>query len=131
VATYLPLLPVQVLSAPDTSGQNSGNYTTAFTSSVLSSLRVPHYELYHASVTNVPGGASAVIGFSPRTIWGFVAPGLGGGAEYHLGGSGWILNPSQEFYFFWNVGSGPAPLVTAWFRYDQDIESNRATVGLR
>lgn len=131
MATYLGLNPVQVTSAIDTTGLNQGNFTTAFDSSALSQLRVPYFELYHASVINAPGGASAVIGFNPNMIWGFTAPGLGGGAEYHLGGSGWLLTPSREFFFFWNVGSGTPPVVTAWFRYDQDIESNRLTQGPR
>lgn len=126
MATFLPLIPITVTSTIDQTGLNTGNYTTAFTSSILKGLNVPWFELYHASVQQVPGGASSVIGFTPTKAWGFTAPGLGGGAEYHLGGAGWILNPSQEFYFFWNVGAGSFPQVTAWFRYDIDIPANRA-----
>jgi hypothetical protein len=130
MATYLPLAPIQVTATPDQSGLNPGNYTCAFTSAVLRGLNVPYFELYHATVQNVPAGASAVIGFSLAMPWGFTAPGLGAGAEYHLGAAGWILTPSQEFYFFWTGGtSGTAPLVTAWFRYDQDIGANALNAG--
>lgn len=132
MATYLPLPPVQVTAAADTSGFNPGNWTTAFTSNVLKGLNVPYFELYHAVVESVPGGASAAIGFSPRMKWGYTAPGIGGGAEYHLGAAGWILQPSTEFYFFWTAtATGTPPVVTAWFRYDQDIAANRLTMGLK
>lgn len=132
MATYLPLPPIQVLAAADTTGFNPGNYTTAYTSSILKGLNVPYFELYHAVVQNVPPGSSGVLGLSPARPWGFTAPGQGAGSEYHLGGAGWILNPSTEFYIFWTGGTtGTAPLVTAWFRYDQDIAANRATQGLK
>lgn len=127
MATYLPLPPIQVQAALDQSGFNTGNFTTAYTTSILSGLNVPYFELYHMVVEQVPGGASGVLGLSPAYTWGFTAPGVGAGAEYHLGGAGWILRPSSEFYIWWNAAaSGTPPLVTAWFRYDIDIPANRA-----
>jgi hypothetical protein len=129
VATFVGLPPITVAAVADQSGFNTGNWTTHYTASVLKGLNVPFFELYHATVSAVPAGASATIGFGPRATWGFTAPGLGGGAEYHLGGAGWLLNPSQEFFFLWSaVASGtPVPLVTAWFRMDIDIPANAAT----
>jgi len=130
--TYLPLPPIQVTAALDQSGFNSGKLTAGFTSAVLGDLTVPYFELYHAAVQNVPGGASAVIGFSPQATWGFTAPGVGGGAEYHLGGNGWLLTPAREFYFFFNTATAsPAIIVTCWFRYDQDIQANQANQGIK
>lgn len=133
MATYLPLPSIQAVSAADRSGMNTGQLTTAFTSDVLKGLNVPYFELYHATVQSAPAGFTATIGFSPRVIWGGTAPGLGGVAEYHLGAAGWILTPSSEFYFFWTAPAAttPVPIVTAWFRYDQDIAANAAAVGTK
>ena len=130
MATYLGLKPVEVIAAADQTGLNTGNWTCAFTTSVLGDLKVPYFELYHATVRGVPGGASATIQLA-RYVWGFVAPGVGGGAEYHLGGSGWLLTPSLEFYVLWNAAAAgtPVPVFTAWFRYDIDIPANRAAAG--
>ena len=115
-------------AAPDQSGFNTGNWTTAYTSSILGGLNIPFFELYHAVVEDVPAGSSAVIGYSPASSWGFTAPGIGQGAEYHLAGAGWILRPSTEFYFFWSAAAlGVPPMVTAWFRFDIDIPANRRT----
>jgi hypothetical protein len=122
--------PITVAAALDQSGFNTGNLTAAFTAAVLGDLTVPFFELYHAAVQNVPGGASAVIGFSPSQAWGFTAPGVGGGAEYHLSGNGWLLTPAREFFFFFNTATAtPAIKVTCWFRYDQDIAANLANQG--
>ena len=130
--TFLPLPPLTVTAAPDTSGFNTGNLTAGFTSAVLGDLTVPYFELYHAAVQNVPGGASAVIGYSPSLAWGFTAPGVGGGAEYHLSGNGWLLTPAREFFFFFTTATAtPAIIVTCWFRYDQDIQANAANQGIK
>jgi L-ascorbate metabolism protein UlaG (beta-lactamase superfamily) len=132
VATYLALPPLRVTAAADQSGKNPGNWTNAFTSAVLGGLHMPYVELYHATVTQAPAGASATIQDGAGNIWGFTAPGQGGGSEYHLGGSGWILTDSQEFYFFWDAAaSGTPPRVCAFFRYDQDILANRQAGGIR
>lgn len=125
---FRPLPPIQVQSTLDQSGFNAGHYTTAFSTTVLQGLNMPYFELYHAVASSVPAGASATIGFAPGMTWGFTAPGVGGGAEYHLGGSGWILTPGREFYFFWNTGTGTKPLVTAWFRYDPAEPANRVNL---
>lgn len=132
MATYVGLPPIQVTAVADQSGFNSGNWTNHFTSGNLKGLNVPVFELYHAAVTGVPGGASATIGYSPRATWGFTAPGQGGGAEYHLGGSGWLLNPALEFYFFWTAAASgtPVPVVTCWFRADIDIPANKRNLGI-
>lgn len=128
LATFLPLPPIQVQAIKDQSGFNTGNWTTSFNSSVLQGLNVPVFELYHMVVQSAPAGASAVLGFSPGLSWGFTAPGVGQGSEYHLSGSGWILRPSTEFYLFWTAAAtGVPPLVTAWFRFDIDVPVNRRT----
>ncbi len=131
MATYIGLPPVVVTATADQSGVNSGNWTNAFTSAVLGSLRMPFFELYHATVSGVPGGASAKIGLDATRLWGFTAPGVGGGAEY-APAAGWLLNPSMEFYFLWTAAATgtPVPQVTAWFRYDLDIPANKRAAGI-
>ena len=127
MATYRGLPPITVTAAADTTGQNTGNYTNYFSSSILGALKVPFFEWYHATVISVPGGASASIKRDGTNLWGFVAPGVGGGSEY-APAAGMLLAPGQEIMFFWSTGSGTKPIVTLWFRYDIDDPANAANV---
>ena len=129
MSTYLPLPPVPLTAVTiDPSGVNGSNYTNAFTSSVLGGLNMPFIELYHATVTGAPGGASARI-VTQGQEWGFTAPGVGGGSEY-APANGMLLQPGQEIYFYWSTGTGGAPKVTLWFRYDLDVPANADTANL-
>lgn len=126
MSTYLGLPPISLTATADTTGQNSGNYSNYFSSSVLGALNMPYVEWYHATVQNVPGGASATIRRNGTYTWGATAPGIGGVSEY-APANGMPLNPGDEIMFLWSTGSGAKPLVTLWFRYDLDIPANRST----
>lgn len=111
---YAPLPSVPVTAKIDPAGGNNpGNWTTFLTADVLG-VKVAVYEIFHMVVMSVPAGASARIFVGTRP-WGFVQP---------LSGSEWdpaqplLLRQGQEVFFYWSVGSGTAPQVTVWPRYD-------------
>ena len=118
---YITLGSREVTSVVDTTGQNTGNYTAWFSGQVLG-INVPQFELYHALVTAVPSAATATINLNTQQ-WSFTAPGFGG--------SEWdpsqplYMRPGDELFFFWSTGTGTAPLVTCWFRYDESLSVNR------
>jgi len=119
---YITLGSRAITSSLDTTGRNPGNYTASFAAADLD-LNVPYFELYHALVTGVPDGATATIYLGVQQ-WSFTAPGFGG--------SEWdpqqplLMRPGDELFFFWSTGTGTAPLVTCWFRYDTSIRANVA-----
>ena len=107
-----------VISAADTTGLNTGNYTTAFTPAVLA-CNVAFYEIYHMVVTNVPVGANAQIIVNNKPY----------GFTYPLFGSEWnpaqplLMNPTDEIDFLWSIAaSGQAPQITVYLRYDPVIQ---------
>jgi hypothetical protein len=116
--SYIGLGSRTVTASRDTTGQNTGNYTSAFTSAVFN-VNQPYFEIYHMVVQNVPIGANAQIVVNNKP-WGFTYP---------LQGSEWnpaqplLLNPSDELDFLWSIAaSGTAPVVTVWLRYDPAIQ---------
>ena len=110
------------LAGPDQTGRNPGNLTNQLSSSFIN-VYIAVFECYHMIVSNVPIGAAAVIMRNGRQ-YSFTQP---------FGGSEW--DPSQpmglfagdEIDFLWNVPSSttPLPVVTAYFRYDQDLAVNK------
>lgn len=119
--SYIGLGPRFLIAASDTTGLNRGNYTNAFTPSVISS-NVPYFEIYHMVVENVPVGNSAQIVINGKSF-GFTQP---------FTGSEWdpsqpiSLNPGDEIDFLWNVANtvSQKPQVTIWLRYDPGIPAN-------
>jgi hypothetical protein len=119
---YLPLGKVTTPTAPDNTGLNVGNLTTAFTQAVLN-VKVAWYEIYHAVVTNVPPGASAVVNVGSSQY----------SFTYPFGGSEWdpsqplLLGVGQEVYFLWNLANTVTqlPVVTLWERYDPTLTGNQ------
>ena len=116
--SYIGLGSRMVTATLDTTGLNSGNYTCAFTGTVLNVYQA-YFEVYHIIVQNVPIGASAEILLNNKP-WGFTYP---------LQGAEWnppqplLMNPSDELDFLWSIpASGQAPIVTAWLRYDPAIQ---------
>lgn len=107
-------------AAPDTTGLNTGNLTTAATSDLLN-IKVANYEIYHMVLQNVPPGASAKI-FRNSAPFGFTFP---------FGGSEWwgrlLMRQSDSLYFRWSVAVGvtPLPQLTCYFRYDTDLLANK------
>lgn len=120
--SYYPLGSRAVISAPDQTGKNGGNLTTAFTAQDFPN-GVAWFEVYHMVVSAVPPGGAATIMIGSKQ-WGYTAP---------LGGSEWdpsqpmLLQTSQEVYFLWNIpaASPPGtPVVTMWLRYDPALPGN-------
>lgn len=107
-------------AAPDTTGLNIGNLTTAATSDLLN-IKVANYEIYHMVLQNVPPGASASI-FRNSIPFGFVFP--------FLGSEWWgkmLLRQSDSVFFRWSVKANvtPVPLLTCYFRYDNSLPANQ------
>jgi hypothetical protein len=124
LASYVDLgTPGPNTAGLDQTGRNRGNLTNALTSSFIN-ITIAVYECYHINVTNVPVGAAATIMRNGRQ-YSYTQP---------FGGSEW--DPSQpmglfagdEIDFLWDVASGtmPLPVVTAYFRYDQDLAVNKS-----
>lgn len=114
---YIPLGSRYALAAADQTGQNDGNYTTAFTADILG-INVPYFEVFHAVVENVPAGASAKVAIGIRAF-SFTFP---------FTGSEWdptqppLIQPGQDLFFFWSIAdSGTAPATTIWLRYDTAV----------
>lgn len=123
---YRGLPPISLTAAADTTGINSGNYTNYFSSAVLGALKMPYFEWYHATVTNVPAGATCTIYQNLTYRWGATSPQLGV-SEYAPPG-GMVMNPGWEIAFCWSTGSGTKPIVTLFFRYDVDDPANQANM---
>lgn len=119
---YLPLGSVTTPTAPDNTGLNPGNLTTAFTAAVLNA-RVAWFEVYHAVVTGVPAGGSAIVNVGAKQF-SFTQP---------FGGSEWdpaqplLLQTGQEVYFLWSLAATVTvlPAVTLWTRYDPTLTGNQ------
>ncbi len=118
---YQPLGSLRTESAPDTTGRNTGNWTTTITVADVS--RVAVAEIYHAVVENNLPGAWARIQIGIRSF-SFTQP---------LSGAEWdpvnppLLGPGQTIYFLWNTAAtiGQAPVVTTWWRYDPLLPANK------
>lgn len=115
--SYISLGSRTVAAALDTTGLNNGNYSNSFTPAVLNT-NVSYYEVYHMVVTSVPGGAQAII-YINNKFYGFCYPNVG--SEWNPA-QPILMNPADEIDFCWNIAAaGTAPLVTAYLRYDPDI----------
>lgn len=126
--SYQPLAPRTATAALDNTGRNTGNYTSAFTSDVINQ-RTPVFECHHMVVISAPAGASAAIYVGPY-LFSFTAPGAGAGAEWDPS-QPLLLQTGQDVFFFWTTGTGAAPVVTMWFRYDDAIRANQLAGGAR
>jgi len=119
--SYIGLGPRMTTAAMDQTGRNTGNLTNAFTAAVLG-FHVNQYECYHMVVTSVPSGAMGQV-YVNASQWGFTFP--NSGTEWDPA-QPMILNSGMELDILWNVTSAttPAPIVTAWFRYDPAVPGN-------
>jgi hypothetical protein len=123
--SYLTLPPIPVVATADQSGFNTGNWTCAYTSKIMAGINMPAFELYGATVQNAQVGSALVIGFDLLRTWGGTSIGPGGTTQY-APPIGWLLNPSLEFYVFFNyAAAGTAPQICCWFRYDLEHAFNR------
>jgi hypothetical protein len=111
-------------AALDETGRNSGNLTNALTGAFIG-INVPQFELYHATVTGVPGGGQATI-YVNSQLYSFTYPNVG--SEWDPS-QPMFLRPGDEVDFQWNIASGgQAPIVTAFFRFDTEIPVNASYV---
>ena len=130
MTAYIPCAgsPVSVIASADTTRLNTGNYTAAFTASVLGTMPAI-WEWFHATISTQTPGAT----FTPCPIDVRVDQLRPVTFTYPAGGTEW--DPSQalpfragnELYFFFGLASTstPVPVVTIWLRYDADNPLNR------
>jgi len=118
MASYRGLGNRRVTSVLDTTGNNSGNWTTILDAATLAITKA-QFELYKAVVSNVTAGGAATC-YLDDAQWSYVAP-AAGGSEWDPS-QPLLINPGQALYFYWNLpaDSTPAPQLTAFFRYDTD-----------
>lgn len=116
---YIPLGYRPVKAAADTTGQNAGNYTAVFDSSVIRVTR-PSFEMYHLYLT-----APTLVGQSTTADvllnLGFWDTTLIGQRNSWDPAQALLMAPGDTLQVFFNVPiSNPTvPTVTAWFRYQQ------------
>lgn len=118
--SYAPLGSRRVQAAADSTGNNTGNWTSVLGPSELA-ITVPVFELYRAVAKGVRPGDTADI---------FID---GNETSYNIFGSGgeWdpnqppLLQPGQTMYFYWSTPTTVTtpPVLTAWFRYDASMWS--------
>ena len=118
--SYISLGSRTVTAALDTTGLNTGNYTNSFTPAVLNT-NVAYYEVYHMVVTSVPAGQATI--YINNKFYGFCYPNVG--SEWNPA-QPILLNPADEIDFCWSIATGTKPIVTAYLRYDPDINQLRS-----
>lgn len=114
---YRGLGPRRVTAVKDSTGNNTGNYTTTFDPAMLA-IDVPWFELYRGVVEKATPGATATIyvdGYpTSANIFGSVA-------EWDPAQPP-LLSPGSSVFFYWSTpATGLAPVTTLWFRYDDSI----------
>jgi hypothetical protein len=110
-----------VAAVADPTGLNPGNLTSVFDSNVMG-FKVPWFECYHISITQVPSDSviRVFLGVNLWTVAQLDTIGDWGPAQPML------LQPGEEVYVFTNslIAVTPVPVVTAWFRYDTSFPYN-------
>jgi hypothetical protein len=126
MATYVGLPQVTLTAAADTTGRNTGNYTTSFTPANLP--RVSQMEIYHMTVSGALVLASAQI-LIRNSLFSTVTVGLSGNNEWDPSEPA-IINYGDQVDFLWNtpVSGNTAPSATLWLRYDTTLTRNSQPV---
>lgn len=125
--TYIPLAPVVTVAAADATGQNTGNWTNAFTPQLLPLVSLS--EIYHMTVSGAAVLASAQILIRNKNYSNVVAD-LSGSNEWDPSQPAYV-NAGDEVDFLWNLAtaSTAAPTVTMWLRYDPSLPQNLSYTG--
>jgi hypothetical protein len=119
--TYQTLGGRPVTATLDETGRNPGNWTAQITESDFNA-NVDPYEVYHIYIAT-----TQMLQFSATPITGQFQVWINGlpwdNVPYSANNS-WdpsqpmILHPGDEVDFFFSFGTGQAPIVTVWLRYD-------------
>lgn len=108
--------------AADSTGENTGNWTIAFTPADLN-VNMPYFEVYKMVISGAPGSSMDV--FVEGNQWDTtIAADL----------NSWDpvqplqMRPGESLYMYWSdpVTDNTPPLATIWLRYDQDIQANKS-----
>lgn len=129
MADYEPCAgsPVTLTATADTTGQNTGNYTAAFTTGVLGTTPAI-WEWVHALIDTQTGApfASCVCSIRRNILKPVSVTYPAGVTEYSPPVPLQFRN-GDELYFFFDLASSstPAPRVTIDLRYDTALTVNR------
>ena len=118
---YITLGSRPVTAAADTTSLNPGGYTANFPASVLQAT-VPYYEIYSLVVTGLPALSNVTVFLNAKAR----------STAKLLGNSEWdpnqpmLMADGDDLAVCFSVGTGTPPVVTAWLRYDPDLNGVRA-----
>lgn len=117
--TYVPLGYRPTTAVKDTTGHNPGNWTATLDSALLG-ITVPVFEMYHLYFVS-PQLAGAPTTCTVMINQGFWDITLIGQANSWDPSQPPLLQPGDYISLLFNVpvSSTPAPVVTAWFRYER------------
>lgn len=134
MTTYSPISgsPFTVASAPDITGRNPGNLTTAFTQNLLGTMPAK-WEWFRGAV----GTATPGVGFTPaicsvyRNTLQLVSTFYPNGVSTFDPSQPIPFSQGDEIYFYWALASSvtPVPVVTIFLRYDLDLPANQGYRG--
>lgn len=92
---------------------NPGNWTAVMGPGQIG-INQNYFELYHLALKNGPAG-SVMTWNVDNSFYDITSHGDLNSWDPN---QALELTPGQTLYFYWNVGTGVAPTVTAYFRYD-------------
>lgn len=126
---YAPLGARPVVAAPDTTGQNVGNWTATLDNSVINSA-VPFFEMYHLYIESslqATGTQTSARVMLNSNFWDAT---LVGQLNSWDPSQPMLVQPGDIISVLFNIPitETPAPIVHAWFRFDTALAANRATV---
>jgi hypothetical protein len=111
---YITLGSRTLTATADTTGLNTGNFTSYFSSAVLA-VKNAYYEIYSISVTGLTQISSVVIYVNNNQR---SSATLFGNAEWDPA-QVILMTAADELVVAWNLAStGTAPVTTIWLRYD-------------
>jgi hypothetical protein len=106
-----------VKGLPDTSGQNPGNWTIAFTPDIIN-VNLSQFEVYHMKIA---GAVNTSVRLSVDLAqWDIATYGTLNAWDP---AQPLIMRPGETLYYFYSdpVSDGTPPTATIWLRYDPAI----------
>ena len=100
----------------DQTGNNSGNWTVAFTPNDFNVNVLPSFEIYKISVSGARGSTCDI--FTETKKWDTSVYAFNNSWEGSLS-----VLPGETVYFYYSdpITDNTPPVVTIWLRYDADI----------